>query len=95
MTFPPSHKKKKATAAKTFKCPERQPVTAYKPNPTGLTDSTTNMDGWIIQDTTEQVISRPDTRRRLPYHWRSEGGGTLNHYNQTAPACAGQQVMKS
>lgn len=31
------------TDAKTFKCPEGQPVTAYKSNPTGLT--TKNMGG--------------------------------------------------
>lgn len=55
------------TSAKTFKFPERQPVTAYKSNPTALTPKT-----WVdkagvevSEDAAAQVISSPDTQRCL------------------------------
>lgn len=57
----------KTRAAKTFKCLEMQPVTAYKSNPTALTPKTW-MDkgrGEAGEDAAEQVISSPDTQRCL------------------------------
>ncbi len=45
VTLLPSTRMWKTAAAKTFKCPERLPVTAYKSNPTALTPK----HGWIRQ----------------------------------------------